>query len=68
MKVKIVLSFIIACLLSFTAFSQNKADDITGTWFTGGKEPAKIQVYKSGENTMVKLSGSKTKLKMGSQG
>lgn len=46
---KIVSFFIIVCLLSFTAFSQNKADDITGTWLTGGKEPAKIQIYKSGE-------------------
>ena len=29
------------------ALGQTKADDIIGTWLTGGKEPAKIQVYKS---------------------
>jgi hypothetical protein len=36
-------------LISYVAHSQNKADDIIGIWLTGGKEPAKIQIYESGE-------------------
>lgn len=44
--------FTIIILVSFwslTAFAQYKADDITGIWLTGGKEPAKIKIYRSGE-------------------
>lgn len=28
--------------------AQQNQDDITGVWLTGGKEPAKIQVYRMG--------------------
>lgn len=49
MKQRIASLILIASLTSFVAHSQNKADDIIGIWLTGGKEPAKIQVYKSGE-------------------
>ena len=35
--------------------AQNKADDIIGIWLTGGKEPAKIQVYKLGEKFYGKI-------------
>jgi uncharacterized protein (DUF2147 family) len=38
-----------AMVLTSHSFSQIKADDIIGTWLTGGKEPARIQVYKSGD-------------------
>jgi|SRR4030095_3385081 uncharacterized protein (DUF2147 family) len=46
---KIIATSILAfvTLLAIPAYSQNKADDIIGTWLTGGKEPAKIQIYKS---------------------
>ena len=35
--------------------AQNNADDIIGIWLTGGKEPAKIQIYKSGEKFYGKI-------------
>lgn len=37
------------------AYSQNKPDDISGIWITGGKEPAKIQIYKSGDKFYGKI-------------
>jgi uncharacterized protein (DUF2147 family) len=44
-----VLTIFLAFILPFTALkSQTKADDIIGIWLTPGKEPAKIQIYKSG--------------------
>ena len=49
MKKRTVSLILIASVLSFKAFSQIKADDILGVWLTGGKEPAKIQIYKSRE-------------------
>ena len=51
-----IASFVsIVILLSFNVFSQNKADDIIGIWLTSGKEPAKIQIYKSGEKFFGKI-------------
>jgi uncharacterized protein (DUF2147 family) len=35
--------------------AQTNADDIVGTWLTGGKEPAKIQIYRSGETYYGKI-------------
>ena len=35
--------------------AQTKADDIVGIWLTPGKEPAKIQIYKSGEKYFGKI-------------
>lgn len=35
-------------LMSSNCKAQVKADDIVGIWLTAGKEPAKIQIYKSG--------------------
>lgn len=55
MKQKIASLILIASLISFIAHSQNKADDITGIWLTGGKEPAKIQIYKAGEKYFGKI-------------
>jgi uncharacterized protein (DUF2147 family) len=42
---------ILSVLFLFSSISkaQNKADDIVGNWLTTGKEPAKIQIYKSGK-------------------
>lgn len=55
MKRAASLFILTALLFSFNGFSQNKADDITGIWLTGGKEPAKIQIYKSGEKFYGKI-------------
>ena len=41
------ISLIIILHFSVRVFSQTKADDIIGIWLTNGKEPAKIQIYKS---------------------
>jgi len=50
-------SIISAVLFLFTNIStaQNKANDIMGNWLTTGKEPAKIQIYKSGEKFYGKI-------------
>lgn len=49
MKNAATSSIVFATLFSFTSYSQNNADDIVGIWVTSGKEPAKIQIYRSGE-------------------
>lgn len=51
-KIVITATFILCCVISK---AQNKADDIIGTWLTSGKEPAKIQIYKSGEKFYGKI-------------
>ena len=38
---------VLLLLVSRALLAQSKIDDIVGVWLTGGKEPAKIQVYKS---------------------
>lgn len=55
MKQRIASLILSALLISFAAYSQNKADDIIGIWLTGSKEPAKIQIYKSGEKFYGKI-------------
>ena len=42
-------------LKSTTLLSQVKADDIVGVWLTSGKEPAKIQIYRSGQSYYGKI-------------
>lgn len=54
-------------LFSFNIYSQNKADDIIGIWLTGGKEPAKIQVYKSGKKFYGKIIWLKNPTENGKQ-
>jgi uncharacterized protein (DUF2147 family) len=54
MKIKYSL-LIFLMILRFQTIAQTKADDIIGTWLTGGKEPAKIQVYKSGDRYYGKI-------------
>ncbi|MBN8718468.1 MAG: DUF2147 domain-containing protein [Sediminibacterium magnilacihabitans] len=67
MKQRIASLILIASLISFVSHSQNKADDIIGIWLTGGKEPAKIQVYKSGEKFYGKIIWLKNPTENGKQ-
>ena len=67
MKQRITLLILIASLVSFDVHSQNKADDITGIWLTGGKEPAKIQIYKVGEKFYGKIIWLKNPTENGKQ-
>jgi uncharacterized protein (DUF2147 family) len=61
-------SFIlIASLISFEAYSQNKADGVIGIWLTSGKEPAKIQIFKSGEKYYGKIIWLKNPTENGKQ-
>jgi len=55
MKPKLIYFLAIVQLITVTAFAQVKADDVLGVWLTGGKEPAKIQIYKSGEKYYGKI-------------
>jgi uncharacterized protein (DUF2147 family) len=59
MKIIAITIATFVTMLAIPAYSQNKADDIIGIWLTGGKEPAKIQIYKSD----VKFNGKITWLK-----
>lgn len=67
MKKRTVSIVLIASLLSFRALSQIKADDILGIWMTGGKEPAKIQTYKSGDKYYGKIIWLKNPTENGKQ-
>jgi uncharacterized protein (DUF2147 family) len=51
---KYILS-IISILIALSLRAQTKADDIVGIWLTGGNEPAKIQVYRSGDKYFGKI-------------
>ena len=66
---KIIATLILAfvTMLVVPSYSQNKADDIIGVWLTGGKEPAKIQVYKSGEKFYGKIIWLKNPIENGKQ-
>ena len=52
MKYSLVAFFV---ALAHTFYAQVKADDILGIWLTTGKEPAKIEIYKSGEKYFGKI-------------
>ena len=67
MKIIATSIFAFVTMLVLPAFSQNKADDIIGVWLTGGKEPAKIQVYKSGEKFYGKIIWLKNPSENGKQ-
>jgi len=67
MKKRIAFLITIGLLISFSAHSQNKADDIIGIWLTGGKEPAKIEIYKSGVKFYGKIIWLKNPTENGKQ-
>src|SRR5262245_54222066 len=53
---KISFSLLIFLMFSTLKFySQARADDIIGVWLTAGKEPAKIEIYKSREKYFGKI-------------
>jgi len=67
MKQKMASFILIASLISFEAYSQNKADGVIGIWLTSGKEPAKIQIFKSGEKYYGKIIWLKNPTENGKQ-
>ncbi|HEX6847167.1 MAG TPA: DUF2147 domain-containing protein [Chitinophagaceae bacterium] len=54
MKIKFLL-LVVLVLFSQKFYSQVSADDIIGVWLTAGKEPAKIEIYKSGDKYFGKI-------------
>lgn len=54
MQIKILIA-IVLILFSGVTKAQENANDIVGTWLTPGKEPAKVQIYKSGERFYGKI-------------
>ena len=55
MKLKVLLLTLTMLSKNTISLSQIKADDILGIWLTSGKEPAKIQIYKSGQKYYGKI-------------
>lgn len=58
-----------AALILFSCISEagENADDIIGNWLTTGKEPAKVQIYKSGEKFYGKITWLKNPTDNGKQ-
>ncbi len=54
---RITFVIVVLAALGFTngSLAQVKVDDIIGNWLTAGKEPAKIQIYNSGEKFYGKI-------------
>ena len=46
---------VVLLLAGISLSAQTKADNIIGVWLTGGKEPARIQVYRSGDKYYGKI-------------
>jgi len=55
MKYKFIICLVVLKLTCISLLAQIKGDDILGIWLTGGKEPAKIQVYRSGKKYFGKI-------------
>jgi uncharacterized protein (DUF2147 family) len=55
MKRKTLLLFLCFAVCGHSLFAQVKADDILGYWLTSGKNPAKIQIYKTGNRYSGKI-------------
>jgi uncharacterized protein (DUF2147 family) len=55
MNLKLIALLLPIVLSHKISLAQVKADDIVGIWLTTGKEPAKIQIYKSGQKYYGKI-------------
>lgn len=55
MKRKVFLFLLFFSFLGQSGWSQVKSDDIIGYWQTKGKNPAKIQIYKTGDRYQGKI-------------
>jgi uncharacterized protein (DUF2147 family) len=55
MKGRLKICFVVLLLMTHNSFAQLRADDIVGIWLTNGKEPAKIEIYKSATNYYGKI-------------
>ena len=55
MKCKILVCVVVIQLIISSLVAQTQADGIVGIWLTGGKEPANIQIYKSGDKYFGKI-------------
>ena len=64
---RITLLMFTLSVFSLDGLSQTKADDIIGIWLTNGKEPAKIQIYKSSEKYYGKIIWLKNPIENGKQ-
>ncbi len=65
MQKRILLLPVCFILFSVNTVAQNKADDIVGVWLSAGKEPAKVQIYKSGEKYFGKITWLQNPVKDG---
>lgn len=65
MQKRILLLPVCFFLFSAIVVAQNKADDIVGVWLSGGKEPAKVQIYKSGDRYFGKITWLQNPVKDG---
>ena len=63
---KLLKVLIALILLNNNIQAQTKADDIVGVWLTNGDDPAKIQIYKSGDKFYGKIIWLKAPLLNGS--
>lgn len=64
MKIKssLLTIFALSCTL---AKAQVKENDVIGNWLTAGKEPAKIQIYKTGDKFYGKIIWLKNSIENG---
>lgn len=67
MKTKGLITSLLIFFNGMILTAQNKADDIIGVWLTAGDDPAKIQIYKNGDNFSGKIIWMKNPLKEGKQ-
>jgi len=49
------ITIVVLLLTGLQLAAQKKADDITGIWLTNGKDPAKIQIFKSVDQYVGKI-------------
>ena len=51
---------IVSLLAGLQLAAQKKADDVTGVWLTNGKDPAKIQIFRSADKYFGKIAWLKS--------